>query len=148
MILLTPQLRQTLRTNAIMREIHVAREWAEPDPAPALKLFNPLGPATWLATELARDDDTLFGLADLGFGCPELGSFSLSEIASVRLPFGLAIERDEHFATPHPLSLWAATARREGSIIGAQALFGHTDHADPVQELPTDPAPDKGDGGG
>jgi hypothetical protein len=54
---------------------------AEPDPVPVLKLFNPLGAATWLATELGEDGDTMFGLADLGFGCPELGYFSLSEIA-------------------------------------------------------------------
>ena len=57
----------------------------ETDHIPLLKLFNPVGAATWLATELDSDDDTLFGLADLGFGCPELGSFSLSEIAGVRL---------------------------------------------------------------
>ena len=43
-----------------------------------VKLFNPLGAATWMATELDEDGDTLFGLADLGFGCPELGYFSLS----------------------------------------------------------------------
>lgn len=47
---------------------------------PLLKLFNPVGAATWLASELDADGDTLFGLADLGFGCPELGSFSLAEI--------------------------------------------------------------------
>ena len=41
----------------------------EPDPAPVVKLFNPLGAATWLATELDEDGDVLFGLADLGFGC-------------------------------------------------------------------------------
>ena len=93
MILLPPELRFALRANDIGRRAREAK--GEPfDPVPVLKLFNPLGAATWLATELAEDDDTLFGLADLGFGCPELGSFSLSEIASVRLPFGLGIERD------------------------------------------------------
>src|SRR3546814_3818998 len=94
MILLTDELRQTLRTNAIIREMHAQREWPEPDPCPVVKFFNPLGAATWLATELGRDGDTLFGLADLGFGCPELGYFSLSEIRAVRLPYGLWIERD------------------------------------------------------
>lgn len=59
---------------------------------------------------------TYFGLADLGFGCPELGSFSLSEITAVRLPFNLRIERDLHFFTPHPMSVWAQTARDLGSI--------------------------------
>src|SRR3546814_8289217 len=66
MILLTDELRQTLRTNAIIREMHAQREWPEPDPCPVVKFFNPLGAATWLATELGSDGDTLFGLADLG----------------------------------------------------------------------------------
>src|SRR3546814_9705730 len=76
----------------------------EPDFMPVAKLFSPVGAATWLATELGEDGDTLFGLADLGFGCPELGSFSLSELASVRLPFGLGIERDLGFTSEVPLS--------------------------------------------
>lgn len=59
---------------------------------PVLKFFNPLGEGGWLATELDADGDTLFGLADLG--CPELGSFSLEEMTSIRLPFGMGIERD------------------------------------------------------
>ena len=62
MILLPDELRQTLRTNAVLREMHARRELAEPDPCPVVKFFNPLGSATWLATELDRDGDTLFGL--------------------------------------------------------------------------------------
>lgn len=93
------------------------------DPAPVLKLFSPLGAATWLATELCSDGDSLFGLADLGFGCPELGYFSLREIGSVRLPFGLFIERDEAFSSDVPLSRWADLARREGSILAAEAAL-------------------------
>ena len=93
------------------------------DPPPLVKLFNPTGPATWLATELGADDDSLFGLADLGFGCPELGYFSLSEIAALRLPFGLRIERDTGFASLLPLSRWAEAARRRGSILAAEAAF-------------------------
>lgn len=120
MILLTPDLRFALRANAINHRAAQRDEKPEPDPVPVLKLFNPVGAATWLATELDSDDDTLFGLADLGFGCPELGYFSLSEIASVRLPFGLGIERDIAFETPHSLSVWAAAARRTGSILSAQ----------------------------
>src|SRR3546814_2786101 len=46
MILLTDELRQTLRTNAIIREMHAQREWPEPDPCPVVKFFNPLGAAT------------------------------------------------------------------------------------------------------
>ena len=123
MILLTPELRFALRCNEINRRAAMRDEKHAPDPVPVLKLFNPVGAATWLATELDGDDDTLFGLADLGFGCPELGYFSLSEIASVRLPFGLGIERDIGFETPHSLSVWADAARRTGSILSAQQIL-------------------------
>ncbi|HZV11553.1 MAG TPA: DUF2958 domain-containing protein [Novosphingobium sp.] len=121
MILLPPDLRSTLRANDVARHAALQADSPEPDPVPVLKLFNPCGAATWIATELCEDDDTLFGMADLGFGCPELGAFSLAEIASVRLPYGLRIERDLSFASHHPLSIWAETARRCGSLIAAEA---------------------------
>jgi hypothetical protein len=122
MTLLTPDLHFVLRANAV--SAHVAEAKGERfDPVPVIKLFNPLGPATWLASELYDDGDTLFGLADLGFGCPELGVFSLAEIASIRLPFGLIIERDLAFRSSSGLSVWAETARRSGSILFAQTLL-------------------------
>jgi len=116
-ILIPLPLRAKLVANSTRRDV------AGHDPAPVLKLFNPCGAATWLATELAGDGDTLFGLADLGFGCPELGYFSLGEIAAVRLPFGLRIERDESFSSDVPLSRWADAARLHGSIIAAAAAL-------------------------
>lgn len=123
MILLPAHLRASLHANAVARAVALMSNEREPDPVPTVKFFNPLGAATWLATEIDADGDTLFGLADLGFGFPELGSFSLSEIAAVRLPFGLAIERDLDFASDLPLSVWADSARREGSIIHAEAAL-------------------------
>src|SRR3546814_8573666 len=98
MMLLTPELHAALRANAAAHHDALQQGLTEPDPFPVIKFFNPVGAATWLATELYADGDTLFGLADLGFGCPELGTFSLSELAGVRLPFGLGIERrsEEH----------------------------------------------------
>ena len=134
MILLNPDLRSALRANAINRRAAQRDETPEPDPVPVLKLFNPVGAATWLATELESDDDALFGLADLGFGCPELGYFSLSEIASVRLPFALGIERDMGFETPFPLSRWTDTARRAGSLQWAETLLRRA----AADELPPD----------
>ena len=137
MILLTPELHAALRVNAD----HSAG--SDHDPVPVVKFFNPLGAATWLATELYDDGDTLFGLADLGFGCPELGCFSLSELASIRLPFGLRIERDIGFSTTASLSVWADTARQAGSISQAQSILWRIESA-PVPELPTDPKQGKG----
>lgn len=120
MITLPPALHLALRANAMTSRILEARG-ERFDPLPLVKLFNPAGAATWIAAELDEDGDTLFGLADLGFGCPELGSFSLSVIASVRLPFGLWIQRDEYFEPLAPLSAWAETARQLGTIILAEA---------------------------
>lgn len=136
MILLTPALRFALRANAINAQAAERDGRKAPDPVPVIKLFNPLGAATWLATELYGDDDTLFGIADLGFGCPELGTFSLSEIAGVRLPFGMGIERDLGFATIHPLSVWADTARRAGSILWAETLLRRAAQGGDGPELP------------
>lgn len=112
--LLTPEVAERLRANARLRE---------PDAVPVVKLFNPAGAGTWLATELDEDGDTLFGLADLGFGCPELGSFSLAELQALRLPFGLAIERDRWFSISIPLSVWAETARSAGSLMAAEQIL-------------------------
>ena len=123
MIILTSELRYALRCNDIKRRAAMRDEKSAPDPVPVLKLFNPIGAATWLATELYGDDDTLFGLADLGFGTPELGVFSLSEIASVRLPYGMGIERDIGFESIHSISIWAEWSRRAGSILHAQNLL-------------------------
>jgi hypothetical protein len=108
MILLTPESRNRLLSNGRQRDV---------DHMPVVKFFNPVGAATWLATELNEDNDTLFGLADLGFGCPEIGYFSLVELASVRLPFGLEIERDLYFEGTFPLSVYAEAARIAGRIV-------------------------------
>ena len=84
---------------------------------PTVKFFNPTGAATWLFSELDEDGDTLFGLADLGFGTPELGYSSLAEIAATRVRWGLRIERDLHFEAKHPLSVYAEAARAAGRIV-------------------------------
>jgi hypothetical protein len=86
------------------------------DHVPVVKFFSPVGAATWLFSELDEDGDTLFGLCDLGFGCPEMGSASLAEIAAVTLPFGLTIERDLCFEGRFPLTVYAAAARLCGGI--------------------------------
>lgn len=111
MLLLTKLQRRQLTDNGQDRGDHV----------PVVKLFSPVGVATWLFSELGADADTLFGLADLGFGCPELGSVSLSEIESVTLPLGLSIERDLHFEAHFPLTVYADAARLLGRITEDEA---------------------------
>jgi len=62
-----------------------------------VKFFDPAGSWTWYATEF-DGKDTFFGLVD-GFEL-EWGSFSLSELKSVKGPLGLGIERDRYFGMP------------------------------------------------
>ena len=77
------------------------------------------GPAPWLLSELDPEypDECGFGLADLGFGTPELGSIGLLELTEYRGPFGLGIERDIHFTAAFPLSIYAEAARASGHIV-------------------------------
>jgi len=82
-----------------------------PDPI-IVKFFTPWGGCTWFivsgtpldaingeptTVENAKDWH-LFGFCDLGDArCAELGYVLLSELESIRGPFGLRIERDIHF---------------------------------------------------
>ena len=128
MILLTDELREQLFANGRQRDA---------DHVPVVKFFNPLGEGVWLATELDEDGDTLFGLADLGH--PELGSFSLQEMSSLRLPFGMGIERDVLFTGIFPISVWAETARLAGSIRAAEQILSARFRSDTAWTLnPTD----------
>ena len=114
MILLTDELRAQLLANGCQRDV---------DHVPVVKFFNPFGAGVWLATELDEDGDIMFGLADIGH--PELGSFSLEELSSLRLPFGMGIERDILFTGDFPISVWAEAARETGSIRAAERILYH-----------------------
>ncbi|MFB9984993.1 DUF2958 domain-containing protein [Mesorhizobium kowhaii] len=115
MILITDDLCARLLANGAAQ--------VETDHQPVVKLFDPAGAATWLLTELDPDGDTLFGLCDLGFGYPELGSVSLAELQTVKGPLGLGIERDLHFEGRFPLSVHAQAARLAGHITEAEQLL-------------------------
>ncbi|MEF9602303.1 DUF2958 domain-containing protein, partial [Paracoccus sp. PXZ] len=91
------------------------------DHVPVVKFFNPFGEGVWLATELDEDGDLMFGLADIG--CPEIGSWSFSELESIRLPFGMGIERDLLFTGDFPISVWADAAGTAGGIRAAERVL-------------------------
>lgn len=90
----------------------------EPDHKPVLKLFNPSGAATWLFTESDPEEPRrLFGLCDLGMGCPELGWAWLPEIEAVRAgSLRLKIERDMYFKADKTIGEYADEARKLGRI--------------------------------
>ena len=119
MPLLTPDQREQLLANGR----HSGR-----DHVPVVKFFNPVGIGTWLATELDADGDTLYGLAQLN-GAPELGSFSLKELVTLELPFGMQIERDPFFAGRYPILAYAEAARETGSITAAIRILSNASWA-------------------
>ena len=64
-----------------------------------VKFFNPAGKGSWYVTEGEKQENgdwLFFGFVDL-FD-KELGYFTLNELKSVKLPFGLKIERDMYFS--------------------------------------------------
>ncbi len=95
----------------------------ETDHFSVVKLFNPCGAAVWLITEMMDDGDKLFGLCDLGVGCPELGYVSLTEIESVKNRLGLGMERDLYFAPRFPLSVYTEAAGIAEQITEAEDLL-------------------------
>lgn len=84
---------------------------------PVVKIFNPIGAATWLLTEMKPDEDIAFGLCDLGQGFPELGYVSLSEMESYRGVWGTTLERDLGFKPDKTISQYADEARIAGRIV-------------------------------
>jgi hypothetical protein len=117
MKLLTQAQREQLLDNG-RRQAAVKGTSAEIDFEPVVKLFNPCGAATWLLTEIDPDDETVaWGLCDLGMGCPEFGTVSLTEMAEYRSRLGLGIERDLHFTAHGPISAYIAAANVAGRIV-------------------------------
>ena len=109
--------RETLLRNGAKNLAHRMKDGNTEDFAPVVKLFNPCGAGTWLISELDEDGDTAYGLCDIGMGYAELGNTSLAEMASVRLPYGLYIERDTSFSAKYSLGVYAEAARAKGGRI-------------------------------
>jgi len=87
------------------------------EPMPVVKLFTPWTDCTWRLSDLDPDDhDVASGLCDLGFGEPEIGSVRISEIAGLRGPAGLRVERDLHFVAKKTISEYEQEARDAGAI--------------------------------
>ena len=68
----------------------------ESNPIVIAKLFNPCGGGTWYLTEYDPETRIAFGYVT-GLYEDEWGSISIDEVESVKLPFGLKIERDLYF---------------------------------------------------
>jgi hypothetical protein len=111
MKLLTKTIHEQLLRNGRIREALAEDGRAEADFLPVVKLFTPDANCTWLLTEIDPEEpDIAYGLCDLGFGCPELGTVRISELESVRGRLGLPVERDLHFVPRHTIAVYARAA--------------------------------------
>lgn len=73
----------------------VGSQEREKDPLVIARFFNPCGAGTWFATEYDPELQEFFGYVSIfGDWCDEWGRFSLKELKTLKLPFGLHIERD------------------------------------------------------
>jgi len=118
-ILITKPILKTLTANFLKGEAARTDLNGEQDAdfEPALKLFCPWGAATWLISEIDPKTNIAYGLAYLGGGSPELGLIPIDELAAIRHPSGLRIERDIHFsANGQLLSQYAKESRDLGYI--------------------------------
>jgi len=82
----------------------VGRQEEVKDPLVIAKFFNPTGAGTWYATEYNPESKIFFGYVSIfNDWNDEWGYFSLTELESLKGPFGLGIERDLYF-TSKPFS--------------------------------------------
>lgn len=88
------------------------------DPLPVVRLFTPDAHATWLLAALdPADEDTAYGLCDVGIGMPALGTVKLSELASIVGPLKRPVTRDLYFLPTRTLSEYTRLAQLNGSIM-------------------------------
>lgn len=62
-----------------------------------VKYFNPVGNSTWYGIEYDPVSKVFFGYYSDNSNNSGLGYFSLQELETLKLPYGLSIERDMHF---------------------------------------------------
>ena len=66
------------------------------DPIIVAKFFDPCGPATGYATEYDAENKIAFGYVT-GLAFDGWGTCGITELESIKRPFGLGIERDLYF---------------------------------------------------
>lgn len=124
MLLLTKAITERMIKNGTASFHAIMKDGNTPDHKPVVKLFNPVGAATWLLTELevevvdgvAVPTGRAFGLCDLGMNSPELGYVDMAELTSLRLRLGLRIERDRYWTATKTIGEYADDARKAGRI--------------------------------
>jgi len=93
---------------ALISNWHQSRQNKNFEPTPALKLFLPWAPITWIVAEMnPHDQDSLFGLAICADEA-ELGNFSLADLAALKGPADLRVEIDRYWRAQKTLNQYLA----------------------------------------
>ena len=95
---------------------------------PVVKIFSPVGSATWLIASMnPQDEDTMYGLCDLGLDYSEIGYMRLSELQSVIIasrppaPSALALNRT---CTSSPATRSTSMQKRLGRTAPSPTILG------------------------
>jgi Protein of unknown function (DUF2958) len=80
----------------IMNSYPIKSQAEETDPMILVKFFNPCGSQSWYISEYDPEHKEAFGYVT-GMYQDEFGYVSIEELQSIKLPFGLTIERDLYF---------------------------------------------------
>ena len=75
------------------------------------KFFNPVGLGVWYLMNMHEDNDYCWGICHIFEW--EMGSFSINELKSLELPFGLNIERDKFFKPVKAIDLWTKLKKED-----------------------------------
>ena len=75
------------------------------------KFFNPTGRGTWYMMNMHEDNDYCWGICHIYEW--EIGAFSINELKSTPLPWGLKIERDTSFKPVKASELWTKLNNKE-----------------------------------
>jgi Protein of unknown function (DUF2958) len=108
--------------NPIVKKLTTAEQYAklisnglpentDQDHAPVVCWYCPTGIAKWLVSEIV-DEETAFGLCDLGFGYPELGYIHLPDLEECDKSFMFGIDRKTQVLPNFPMSVYAEAARK------------------------------------
>jgi hypothetical protein len=107
-----PTPRVSLFTDAMKEQLKAACDNEEAKPL--FRLFMPGSAHTWLVCSMEDDGDTLWVVADLGFGCVEYGTQSLEELETARSKtFKYPVERDLH---------WSGTDKSMSEILRMESI--------------------------
>lgn len=82
-------------TDIVEKKIPPLEMETDDDTDVVVHYFNPVGKGDWYVMRYDPVQQLFFGYVSIfGYGCDELGYFSLAELESVQLPWGRKIERD------------------------------------------------------